>query len=56
MSNAKLYWCKRCAYCKEEMPVTEVRCYCGGPIKLIRSINKTKIDSYKLRKMLKGHK
>lgn len=54
--NEKLYWCKCCAYCKEEMPLSEVICYCGGPVKLIRSKNKIKIDGYKRRKILKGLK
>lgn len=54
--SEKLYWCKRCAYCLEEMPLTEVRCYCGGPIKLFRSSNKKKIDGYLTRKLLKGSK
>lgn len=54
--SEKHFWCKRCAYCHEEMPVSEVRCYCGGPIKLVRDGDKQKVSKYKWRKLLKGSK
>jgi len=36
MSSGKSFVAKQCGMCGEKMSVTELFCYCGGPVSIVR--------------------
>lgn len=59
MDNSRRFiFVKSCADCKEIMPAHETVCYCGGPVKLIKTDDKEMISlakSYKNRRWLHNY-